>query len=54
MLTADEVVKILEVSRRTLTYWAKNGRLVPVRKGYYIKYRPADVEREKKKMFNQL
>jgi len=54
MLTADEVVKILEVSRRTLTYWAKNGRLVPVRKGYYINDRREDIAREKKKMFNQL
>ncbi len=45
LMTPEQVVERLQVSKPTLWRWSKRGYLVPVRVGGQTKYRQSDVER---------
>ena len=43
-LTVDQVCDVIGVSRVTLWKWEKQGKLIPVRLGKFVKYRKEDIE----------
>lgn len=43
LLTVRDVSAMLQVSRRTLQRWEKDGKLTPVRIGTTVRYRKQDV-----------
>lgn len=43
LLTVRDVSAMLQVSRRTLQRWEKDGKLTPVRIGSTVRYRKQDV-----------
>lgn len=43
LLTVPDVVRILNVSRRTIYYWIKKGLLTPIRIGSVIRFHPEDI-----------
>lgn len=43
LLTVRDVSAMLQVSRRTLQRWEKDGKLTPVRIGTTVRYRKADI-----------
>lgn len=45
LLKADDVTKLLDINRATLTRWEAAGHLTPVRVGKrYVRYRRSDIE----------
>jgi len=44
LLSAREVMEILNVSRRTIYYWIKKGILTPVRIGGVWRFHPEDIQ----------
>ncbi|MCM8775462.1 MAG: response regulator [Candidatus Omnitrophica bacterium] len=44
LLSVQEVLKILNVSRRTIYYWIKKGILKPIRLGGLYRFHPEDIE----------
>ena len=44
LLSAKEVMEILNVSRRTIYYWIKKGILTPVRIGGVYRFHPEDIQ----------
>lgn len=45
LLTAKETCIFLDVTRKTLRDWEKQGRLMPVRIGRRVYYRRSDIEK---------
>ena len=44
LLTVEDVVRILNISRRTVYYWIKQGIIHPIRIGGVIRFHPEDIE----------
>lgn len=44
LLTVDDVVRILQISRRTVYYWVKQGILKPIRMGGVLRFHPEDID----------
>lgn len=44
LLTVDDVVRMLQISRRTAYYWVKQGILKPIRMGGVLRFHPEDID----------
>lgn len=44
LLTVQDVLQILNISRRTVYYWIKKGILTPIQVGGVLRFHPADID----------